>query len=308
VWTWRSFQNQLAATFIFLTAATLPLAGQNTPASEKLQAATERAMTGVSGTLVVLDVVSGKILAAHDLRLAAMALARPGSTVKPFVLRALLEARKVDPEQRLLCRRTLRIGGVKMDCTHPAAAANLNATEALAYSCNSYFAEVATRLTAEELVAELKQAGLDTPSGLAEQEATGVIEKPRTPEALQLEGLGDRGIVVTPLQLLEAYRRLALERRGGKLGNAQAVFEGLEESVGYGMAHAVNLNEMKIAGKTGTAAARERNWTHGFFVGYAPADAPEIAIVVYLAQGRGTDAAAVARKVLAEFVVGRQRP
>jgi len=265
-------------------------------------------MSGRSGALVVLDVESGKILAAHDLRLAAMALARPGSTVKPFVLRALLAARKVDPEQRLICRRVLRIGGVKMDCTHPAAAVNVNASEALAYSCNSYFAEVATRLTAEELVAELKRAGLDTPSGLVEQEATGLIAIPRTPEALQLEGLGDRGIAVTPLELLEAYRRLALERRSGKPENAKAVFAGLEESVGYGMAHAVNLNEMKIAGKTGTAASRESNWTHGFFVGYAPAETPEIAIVVYLAQGRGTDAAAVARTVLAEFAAGRQRP
>jgi len=72
------------------------------------------------------------------------------------------------------------------------------------------------------------------------------------------------------------------------------------------MAHAVNLNEMKIAGKTGTAASRESRGTHGFFVGYAPAEAPEIAIVVYLAQGRGSDAAAVARIVLAEFAAGRQ--
>ena len=306
--TWPAIRIRWTATLLLVTAAIPPLAGPNTRSNEKLQAATERALSGRSGALVVVDVQSSEILAAHDLRLAATALARPGSTVKPFVLRALLETGKVDAEERLICRRVLRIGGVQMDCSHPAAVVSVNAKEALAYSCNSYFAEVATRLTAEELVAELKRAGLDAPSGLVKQEATGKIRKPGTREALQLEGLGDRGIEVTPLELLGAYRRLALEKRSGNPGKDKAVFEGLEESVVYGMAHAVNLNEMKIAGKTGTAASRESSGTHGFFVGYAPAEAPEIAIVVYLAEGRGSDAAAAARSVLAEFAAGRPTP
>jgi penicillin-binding protein 2 len=63
---------------------------------------------------------------------------------------------------------------------------------------------------------------------------------------------------------------------------------------------------MKIAGKTGTAASASTPRTHGFFVGYAPADKPEIVMVVFLEQGRGMDAAAVAQTVFAAFARDRR--
>ena len=120
-------------------------------------------------------------------------------------------------------------------------------------------------------------------------------------EALKrLEALGDRGIEVTALELLGAYRKLALQKRSGAtVGADAAVFAGLEESVAYGMAHAANVDGMKIAGKTGTAASRQSARTHGFFVGYAPAEKPEIVVVIYLEQGNGGDAAGVAHAVIA---------
>jgi penicillin-binding protein 2 len=229
---------------------------------------------------------------------AAHRLVRPGSTVKPFVLMALLEAGKIEASERLLCKRPLRIGGVRMDCAHASSIVELNAEEAIAYSCNSYFAEAAARLSGAELVQALRRAGLDAPSGLVKEEASGRIEMPRDREMLQLETLGDRGIEVTALELLAAYRKLSLQKRSGAtVGADAAVFAGLEESVTYGMGHAANVDGMKIAGKTGTAASRQSARTHGFFVGYAPAEKPEIVAVVYLEQGNGGDAAGVARGV-----------
>jgi cell division protein FtsI/penicillin-binding protein 2 len=82
----------------------------------------------------------------------------------------------------------------------------------------------------------------------------------------------------------------------------------LEQSVGYGMAHAANVEGMKIAGKTGTAASRESAKTHGFFVGYAPAEKPEIVVVVYLERGNGGDAAGAARVVFVEFAKNGMTP
>ena len=49
---------------------------------------------------------------------------------------------------------------------------------------------------------------------------------------------------------------------------------------------------------TGTAAGLKTPATHGFFVGYAPADKPEIVVLVYLEHGRGMDAAAIAGPVI----------
>lgn len=284
-------------TLSFVAGQFFGLLAESKPA---LQAAVDRSLQGQAGAVVVADVKSGEIIASHDLELAARRLARPGSTLKPFVLMALLESGKLDPSQKLFCRRVLRIGGVKMDCTHPASVVELDAEEAVAYSCNSYFAQAATRLTGAELLQALRKAGLDSPSGLAKDEATGHIETPSGLEMLQLEALGDRGVEVTPLELLAAYRRLALIKRKGVPEIDSAVFAGLNHSVEYGMAHAANVDGMKIAGKTGTAASRESARQHGFFVGFAPADKPAIVLVVYLQQGRGSDAAAVAHEVFAE--------
>jgi len=63
---------------------------------------------------------------------------------------------------------------------------------------------------------------------------------------------------------------------------------------------------MKIAGKTGTASSQNTARTHGLFVGYAPAEKPEIVMVVFLEQGRGADAAAVAQTVFAAFARNRR--
>ena len=284
--------------------STALLSRVNTERKEELRAAVERAMAGRAGAMVVADVGTGEILAAHELKLAGHRLARPGSTVKPFVLMKLLEAGRVNASERLQCQRPLLIGGVRMDCAHPASVTDLNAEEAIAYSCNSYFAEAATRMSGMELVQALRKAGFDSPSGLAKDEASGRIEMPRSRDDLQLEALGDRGIEVTALELLGAYRKLALSRRNGASGGAgvdATVFAGLEESVAYGMAHAAHVEGMKLAGKTGTAASRESVRTHGFFVGYAPAEKPEIVMVVYLERGNGGDAAGVARGVFEVF-------
>ena len=63
---------------------------------------------------------------------------------------------------------------------------------------------------------------------------------------------------------------------------------------------------MKIAGKTGTALVAEGAWRHGWFAGYAPADKPQIALVVFLEQGHGpTDAAGVAREIVAAYARSR---
>jgi cell division protein FtsI/penicillin-binding protein 2 len=319
------------AVMLLFTALVPALCAQGI-SNEKLQRATDHAMEGKAGATVVVDVVTGEVLAAEGLDLAARRLTRPGSTVKPFVLMALLESGKIDSSQRLVCRRPLRIGGVRMDCAHASSIVDLNAEESIAYSCNSYFADAATRLSATELVQSLRRAGLDSASGLVKEETTGRIETPRDREMLQLEALGDRGIEVTPLELLGAYRKLALQKRngagaagvaspaprdgrgGGDGLNASdsrvlkvdaAVFSGLEGSVAYGMAHAATVEGMKIAGKTGTAASRESARTHGFFVGYAPAEKPEIVVVVYLERGNGGDAAGVAQVVFAEFIKSR---
>jgi cell division protein FtsI/penicillin-binding protein 2 len=188
-----------------------------------------------------------------------------------------------------------------MDCSHSNVVTQLNAEDAIAYSCNSYVAEVSLRLEPQELAEALRRVGLDSPTGLTKNEAAGRIERTQTQEEIQLMALGLRGIEVTPLELLMAYRNLALRRNEKGDDSPREIFQGLEHAVAYGTAHAANVEGWKVAGKTGTAISTPGSPTNGLFVGYAPADDPEIAIVVYLAHSRGLDAAAVAQPVLSEY-------
>lgn len=294
-----------AAIALLLLLPGRPLEAQRAARDPALEKAAKQSLAKWPGTIVVVDVESGRILAARRLAVAKGRVAAPGSAVKPFVLKALVESGKLDVNQERICRRILRIRGVNLDCSHSEEVVAVNSEEALAYSCNFYFAGVAERLTGRELAEILRREGLDARSGLAPGEATGRVDLAGSPEDVQLQALGYSGVEVTPLELLEAYRKLALRRRKGAEAGDAVVFAGLEKAVEYGTANIAAVQGMKVAGKTGTAPGRNTHGTHGFFAGYAPADFPEIAVVVYLAHGRGADAAELARPVFAAYAAER---
>jgi len=259
------------------------------------------------GAAIVLDVSSGKLLAGYRLDVAARRLAAPGSTIKPFTLLALLHSGHFNPNAQHLCQRKVQLAGHRMDCTHPDTSVPLNAAEALAYSCNSYFSSSASHLTSDDLRKEFERAGLTSTTGLASQEATGRMGRTTDLEHLQLQALGAEGIAVTPLELASAYRRLAQTRKTNHDTALDVVYSGLEASTDYGMAHAAEPPGQKIAGKTGTAGSESSALTHGWFAGYAPAADPQIVLVVYLEHGRGIDAAAIARQIFTSYFESENR-
>ena len=195
---------------------------------------------------------------------------RPGSTVKPFTLLALLEA-GLDPAKRLPCPGRLTLAGRRFDCTHPPIH-SLNAREALAYSCNCYFAGAVGRLSEGALAKVFSAHGL----------RVGAFSDVR------LLALGEEGVSVTPLELARAYRLLAL-------GRNRVVAAGLSMAVEVGTAR---LAGGAFAGKTGTAASANRVSLQAWFAGWTPRAAPEHVMVVFLPVGRGAfDAAPAARRI-----------
>jgi len=283
-----------------LLVAGFAIAAPAQDSAHDLQRVTWEAMSARSGTAVLISIDSGKVLASYKLEVAAHRLATPGSTIKPFTLLALFASGQFDPAQTILCRRSLTIAGKRMDCSHPQPPGPLDATAALAYSCNYYFATAAEHLTGEGLRQTFDRAGLLSPTGMVPEEAAGEFRAPANREQIQLLALGENGIAVTPLELLRAYRGLALRQvQGDRSQEWHVIWQGLRSSAEFGMGHAAQPAEFMVAGKTGTAGSSPT--THGWFVGYAPSDHPEIALVVYLEQGRGADAAAVAGKIFAAY-------
>jgi hypothetical protein len=126
-----------------------------------------------------------------------------------------------------------------------------------------------------------------------------MFREPTNSDSTQLALLGVEGIRVTPLELAAAYRWLALElavHPGSQA--AQVVRAGIEDSASFGMARQAGLGGVPIAGKTGTAEGAASTQTHGWFAGFAPAEEPQVVVVVYLPAGRGADAAQVAAELL----------
>jgi cell division protein FtsI/penicillin-binding protein 2 len=261
-------------------------------------------MAGKAGTAVVIEVSSGKVLAAYHLDVAARRLAMPGSAIKPFTLVALLESGKVTNQTTLMCKRPLSIAGHNFDCSHPDLGQPMDPVAAIAYSCNTFFIAMATRLTPAELRSSFLRDGFGAPSGLAPlpNEVAGSIALAQTIEDLQLQAIGERDVRITPLELLRAYQRLA-QMQPEHDPKLEPVFAGLNASVSYGMGRlAQPKSAMAVAGKTGTSLVEEGSWRHAWFAGYAPAAKPEIALVVFLEKGIGPiDAAGVAQQIFAAY-------
>src|SRR5271165_3368673 len=188
--------GSVVATLMCVTV--LSFAGEQA-GNSKLQSALTHTMAGKRGAAVVLDVESGRVLAIYHADVAARRMARPGSSIKPFTLLALLEAGKVDAHTAMVCKRPLIIAGHRLDCPHPDTAEPLGPAAALAYSCNWYFTSVATRLTPAQLRGSLVQAGFSAITGLEPNETSGTVSLARSQEQLQLQAIGEWGIGVTPL-------------------------------------------------------------------------------------------------------------
>ena len=221
---------------------------------------------------VVLDFASRRVLRSEGP--VQTVLLPPGSTLKPFVLSALLDSGKLTVSEAIPCPLRLIIAGRSFSCTHPRMATPLTAAPAIAYSCNHFVAAVAKRFAPGELARYLAHAGF-----------AAARVKPATDQVLQ--SLGVQHIAVTPNDLVFAYRGLAA-------GAHPAILEGLESAVEFGTAQGAAVKGMRVAGKTGTAPGNA-----AWFAGFAPSRQPR-AVVVVLAGGRsgGADAAPLAAKLL----------
>ena len=248
-----------------------------------MQHAMEAELRGTSISAVWLDVPSGKIEGSFgDVR----AEAAPGSTVKPFVLRAALASHVISERTTFACSGQTIIAGHNLACSHSRAVTVLDARQALANSCNAYFAAVAQRLSSLTLRNALTSEGFR------------VQVPPQTPDAKVMLALGLQDASISPAALARAYRELA-----SGLHAEPPLRDGLLDSVNTGMAHAAFTQGVILAGKTGSAHDRTPAGQHGWFAGVvfsANMQAPTHVLVVYVPGGNGNDAAAHAHALLAK--------
>lgn len=235
-----------------------------------------KVLAGTQASAVVLDWDGQRVIASYGARREGL----PGSAIKPLLLDYALKHGVVRADTTVYCRRDLHVGARALPCTHPRDRTTFDAETALAESCNTWFAEMGKRFAPEQMELALEETGLrHAPMQRANAEQR------------QLVALGLEGVTVTPEELARAYGRLL------RSGPAPAVLRGLRDSVASGMANEARVAGVDVLGKTGTVADAGSYRTHGWFAGGVP---QRFILVVYVPQGNGAGAAALAGRFIAQ--------
>jgi stage II sporulation protein D len=301
------------------------------------QAATE-ALGDREGAVLVMDPLTGRLRAVVNPRLAFEQSFPPGSSIKTFTALTALRLGLIDSELRMLCPGRYARNGVNIVCSHPKSKTPFNLAQALAYSCNFYFASVAERLSASAFTSALAQFGFGARTGVnSGGESEGSI---RAGEWRIQDALGEgEGLLATPIQMLAAYSALfngghlyrprqaeaegfaPEERLAINVGAAHAgsLIAGCRGAVEYGTAATAGLTELPlfVFGKTGTSTDSNGLRRQGWFVALA-AESPgvrasggpvspqpeslRLAVLVFARRSHGSECAEVARKVFDAYV------
>lgn len=267
----------------------------------------------------------------------------PGSTFKVVMAVAGLETGTITAEERRYCNGSTKIYGRRRLCWKRGGHGWVNMQKALAESCNVYFYHLGKELGIEPITEYSRMFGLGRPTGIdIPGEESGILPSKEWKMRVQREqwypgdtisvAIGQGLLAVTPIQMAAFISAIAT---GGDMVQPRLLLDGKSESrrlniskqtmdivrealrltVTEGTGRAATGGQFTVSGKTGTAQVykhsagidsnklpkHERD--HAWFVGYAPADAPEIAFAVIIERGGhgGTSAAPVVRRVLEVF-------
>lgn len=280
----------------------------------------------VSGSLVMVDVSTGEILALvnqpsfnpndisgyrNSMRNRVVTDAyEPGSTIKPFAALAALESGRYTPETPIDTAPGYFWIGKKM-IQDPVDRKTLTLAQAIQKSSQVAIAKLALALGEDAVFDVLTRAGLGNPVGTGlPGEAIGFLSETELRYPLVRATLAyGYGLTVTPLQMASAY--LTLARHGERLPltitrrdrplSVERIFDAdLAESVlsmmelvtaQEGTASEASVDGYRVAGKTGTArlvgAQGYDDERHvAWFAGVAPVTNPKIVMVVVINEAK----------------------
>lgn len=243
----------------------------------------------------------------------------PGSTFKLVTALAGLRSGTIPADASSDCQGTYRVGGRTFVCNNHRDRGPVDLAGALEKSCNVFFYEYGLRTGIEAIAAEARRYGLDRPTGLEIPYETRRMNVPDPAWKQRVEGdrwfpgdtanvsIGQGSLALTPLQMacftaslargevqtrptllhrLEAPR-LHTESDGLTSAQRAQILAGMEAVTRTGTGRVLQttrfrMPDVRLAGKTGTAQQRTPQGTINFawFVGFAPADDPKIAVAV----------------------------
>jgi penicillin-binding protein 2 len=274
----------------------------------------------------------------------------PGSTFKVLMTIAGLESGAITPSSTVACSGSVVVYGRPFLCWKKGGHGLVGVHGALVHSCNVFYYLLGKRMGIDTISKYAKMfnigetTGIDIP-GETRGNPPSAEWKERTRKEPWYPGdtisvsIGQGLLAVTPVQMATMISAVA---NGGSLvrphlardadvapvklpvsaGTLAVIRDALADVVEEGTATRAQLGPIRVAGKTGTAQVFKKSAgidadklskderDHAWFVGYAPAEKPEIAFAIVVEHGGhgGTTAAPVARKVLEAFFADRLPP
>jgi stage V sporulation protein D (sporulation-specific penicillin-binding protein) len=249
----------------------------------------------------------------------------PGSTFKIITLAAALEEGKVDLENgRFYDPGHIEVAGAKLRCWKRGGHGSQTFLEVVQNSCNPGFVELGQRLGKETLFQYIKSFGFGQKTGIdLHGEGTGILfnlEKVG-PVELATTAFG-QGVAVTPIQQVAAvaaavnggilYQPYVAKElidpntgevvmRNTPVAKRRVISEETSEQIRYALESVVAqgtgknafVESYRVGGKTGTAQKAQNgkyleNNHIVSFIGFAPADDPQIVVYVAVDNPKGT--------------------
>lgn len=256
----------------------------------------------------------------------------PGSVYKTVALAGALDQAQYSPSTKFTCNDQVVVEGFPIKCDE-AVQGTFDLSYAYAYSCNACFAQIGLRLGGRDLVDYSRRFGFEAIPPIeigaaASQVASSDPTRRLIGPLLASTAFGQGELLVTPLQMALVASAVAndgvvptphlVSRVRGSSGEAlysaparpwrtavrpetaRQVREMMVRGVEDGFASPAKIPGVRVAGKTGTAEVGLGRKTHAWFIGFAPADDPLVAVAVIKEHGGGGGAVAtpMARKVI----------
>jgi cell division protein FtsI/penicillin-binding protein 2 len=256
----------------------------------------------VAGSVVAMDPYTGRVIAVVNPGLAVANAYQPCSVFKIVVAIAGLSEGAITPETTYDCQ-----GGCWLWPGH----GRIDLRRALAVSCNPFFERIGERLGYEKVQRYAGLLGLGQPSGInLDRETPGRLPAFVLPSRVGHVSSHAKGVATSAVQLAVLLSATVnggaifqpqvappqgfVKRERWRLPDATVLgllAEGFLGAVNEGSASSAFDPDVVVAGKTGTCAGL------GWFASYAPADRPEIVLVVLVRSGSGHLASAVAGRI-----------
>jgi peptidoglycan glycosyltransferase len=282
------------------------------------QAVAAQQLAGRAGAIAAIDPRTGAIRVLYGNPSSAVEYP-PGGTFDVVSAAAGVDTGAYTPRSRIDGRSPLIVSGTPLHNSEGASYGPITLAQALQDSVTTVFAQVGEKVGREAIATYMRRFGFyAAPMPASGVRIDGRLAPPTDPRVdLGRVAIGRGGLSASPLQMAmvaaavadlgklmtphETAGRPTLLARVMSAATARVLAQMMSDVVANGTATQLGLDGVRVAGKTGTAdvgGGRADAW----FIGFAPAAHPTIAIAVVLGHLRGgyggTDAAPIARRML----------